>query len=862
MKKIFLILEFLFYASVCAAQVNDDFSDGDLTNNPQWTPDFASHWTVDNGRLRSNSSTASSSFFITTPSVKALEARWEILVTLQFNTSSANYVDVYLTSDQSNLLSLTNSGYFVRIGGTPDEISLYKMNSGTTTLLINGTDGITNSSNNTIRIKVIRDATNTWTLERDATGGTNYFLEGSANDNSFTSSNFFGIRIQQSTASFFNKHFFDDIYAGEIIFDDDPPILEQVLVISSNQLSLQFNEPLLPATAQEITNYIASNGLDNPEIAALLSDEKTVQLTFSEAFQNGVMNELSVTGIKDASGNMIIPIAKPFLFFEPKPVVPKDLIITEIFADPLPTVGLPDAEFVELYNRSSHPVDMSGWTLSDASSTAQFPSQLILPGQYWIITANATAQQFTPLGNVLGVPNFPTLNNSEETLLLRTPDKVLIDSIQYNLNWYRDEEKAAGGWSLELIDINNPCGEEDNWTASENDNGGTPGKVNSVNGNKPDVTGPKLLSVLVATPQELLLVFDEKLEKSLSPDWFTIEPAIEIVAASHSSLSLREVRLTLGAPLAARVRYLLTISNLQDCSGNFIQTGFNQMEFALPEQALPGDVLINEVLFNPRPGGVDFVEIFNASDKYLNLKNWVLGNYENELLSNTRILSSSDVLFTPKTYLAITSDGTILKNEYPLAVETNFKIIPIPSMNDDAGSIGVATETGEIIDSFQYDENMHSPLLKESEGVSLERISFSEPTNIRDNWKSASSAAGFATPGYLNSNARGDGQVDENEVSIEPEIFSPNQIGQDFAKINYKFDQAGWVANIKIADAQGREIKEIANNETLSLEGFFRWDGDRQDGSKARRGYYVVWFEAYSLDGTVKTFRKRVVIGQ
>lgn len=862
MKKIFLIPGFLFYASVCAAQVNDDFSDGDLTNNPQWTTDLTSNWTVDNGQLRSNSATVSSSFFITTPSVKALDARWEILVTLQFNTSSANYVDVYLTSAQSNLLSLTNSGYFVRIGGTPDEISLYKMNSGTATILINGTDGITNSSNNTIRIKVIRDATDTWTLERDATGGTNYFLEGSVTDNSVTTSNYFGIRIQQSTASFFNKHFFDEIYAGEIIFDDDPPLLEQVSVISSDQLSLQFNEPLLPATAQEITNYVASNGLDNPEIAAIQADEKTVQLTFSEAFQNGVLNELSVSGIKDAFGNLIIPVAKPFLFFEPKPVQPKDLIITEIFADPLPVIGLPEAEFVELYNRSDHPVDLSGWTLSDATSSAVFPSQLILPGQYWILTANATAQQFTSLGNVLGVPNFPTLNNSEETLLLRTPNHVLIDSIQYNLTWYRDEEKTAGGWSLELIDLNNPCGEEDNWTASENENGGTPGKVNSVNGNKPDLTGPKLLSLSVVTPQELLLVFDEKLEKSLRSDWFSIEPSIEIVAANYTSPSLREVKLALGVSLAARVRYLLTISNLQDCSGNFIQDGFNKMELALPEPALPGDVLINEVLYNPRSGGVDFVEIFNASDKYLNLKNWVLGNYENELLSNIRILSSSDVLFSPNAYLAVTSDGTILKNEYPLAVETNFMITPIPSMNDDAGSIGVATETGEIIDSFQYDEDMHSPLLKEVEGVSLERISFSEPTNNRDNWKSASSAAGFATPGYLNSNARGDDQVDENEVTIDPEIFSPNRTGQDFAKINYKFDQAGWVANIKIADAQGREIKEIANNETLGSEGFFRWDGDRQDGSKARMGYYVVWFEVFSLDGTVKTFRKRVMIGQ
>jgi flagellar hook assembly protein FlgD len=104
--------------------------------------------------------------------------------------------------------------------------------------------------------------------------------------------------------------------------------------------------------------------------------------------------------------------------------------------------------------------------------------------------------------------------------------------------------------------------------------------------------------------------------------------------------------------------------------------------------------------------------------------------------------------------------------------------------------------------------------------------------------------------------------LDENEVHIEPEIFSPSVPGQDFARINYRFDQTALAANVKIVDQQGRVIKVIANNETLGFEGFFRWDGDRDDGSKARMGYYFVWFETFDLTGTVKTYRKRVVIGR
>jgi flagellar hook assembly protein FlgD len=100
----------------------------------------------------------------------------------------------------------------------------------------------------------------------------------------------------------------------------------------------------------------------------------------------------------------------------------------------------------------------------------------------------------------------------------------------------------------------------------------------------------------------------------------------------------------------------------------------------------------------------------------------------------------------------------------------------------------------------------------------------------------------------------------EGEVTIVPEIFLPIFGQPDFTEIRYNFNQGGRVANIKIVDHQGREIKVIANNETLATNGFYRWDGDREDGTKARPGYYVVWFEIFDADGIVETYRKRVVV--
>lgn len=860
MKKLFIIPAIIFSLSGYS-QVADTFSDGDLTNSPTWTPDLASNWVVANNQLRSNSSVASSSFYITTPSAKATNGQWEFWVNLQFNTSSTNYVDIYLTSELSNLSSATNNGYFVRIGGTPDEISLYKMTAGVASILINGTDGITNSSNSTLRIKVIRDVNNLWTLERDAVGGTNYVLEGNATDNTFTTSNFFGIRIQQSTASFFNRHFFDDIYAGEIILDTEPPLLQQLQVLSNTQLSLLFSEKMSSSTAQDVSHYNATNGLGNPASAILQTDEKTVILTFAQSFSSGITNQLTISGVADLVGNSVTSIAQSFFFFQPQPVNNKDIIITEIFADPSPQIGLPDAEFIELYNRSNNAVDLAGWKFSDGSSIAVFPTKIVLPGEYWIVCANTNTSLFTPFGKTVGVSNFPTLNNSSDILTLRTSTNQTIDSVSYALSWYKDLDKQEGGWTLELIDVNNTCGEDNNWVASEDAKGGTPGKVNSVNANKPDLIGPRLISIAAIQSSELRLTFDEKLEKPLTGVLFELNPVVTIGQAQFISSSLREIKLILSQPLVPKQLYTIEVKNLRDCAGNFIQSEFSKLSFALPETAAIGDVLLNEILFNPRPGGVDFVEIVNISDKFINLKNWSLANRPEESIVNSRIITSQDFILSPGSFLVCSSDGVILKNQYPLSVDKNFLKTTIPSMNDDTGSIALVSPEGMLMDYFVYLDDYHTPLLKDKEGVSLERISLTQ-MNTSSNWKSANASVGFATPGYLNSNTRLENSIDENAVQIVPEIFSPNVPGQDFAQINFKFDRSGLIAQIKIVDLQGRVIKELANNETLALNGSYRWDGDRTEGDKARMGYYFVWFEVLDLDGTVKTFRKRVVIGQ
>lgn len=159
-----------------------------------------------------------------------------------------------------------------------------------------------------------------------------------------------------------------------------------------------------------------------------------------------------------------------------------------------------------------------------------------------------------------------------------------------------------------------------------------------------------------------------------------------------------------------------------------------------------------------------------------------------------------------------------------------------------------------------YSDNQHSPFLKDTEGVSLERVDINSPTSNKSNWHSASVSNGYATPGFKNGSALENNF--EEAISVQPEIFSPLAGQPDFAMIAYNLDHAGYVANIKIVNQQGRVIKTVAENELLGTDGFFTWRGDTIEGAKATVGAYMVWFEAFDDRGNVVTLKKRVVIAE
>ena len=860
--KSFLATTCLFFVGLLTgfAQLTDNFTDGDFTNSPSWNGD-GGLFTIASGELNSQSPGAAT-YYLSTPSALASDAQWEFFIDLQFATSGANFVDVYLMSDATDL-NTTSNGYFIRLGGTSDEISLYSMVGGASTIIIDGVDGLINSSSsNPFNIRVTRDVSNLWNLAYDDGATGSFISAGTVTDASINSSSFFGVLIEQSSAaSAVNGHFFDNFIVGNIPVDLTPPNINSVAVVSITQLDVLFSEPVNQTTAEASSNYFASSGLGNPTTAVQDgSNPALIHLTFPTPFTNGQVDTLTIQNIEDLSVNTMITETQTFMYFVSAIPSYRDVVINEIFADPTPQLGLPAADFIELYNASDSIFDLNGWVFSDAAASEALGTYILLPGEYVVIADDNYTFDFSVYPNVLFVASFPALNISGDDLTLQDNLSNTIDQVSYSDSWYQDAIKDDGGYSLEQINPTIPCVNSSNWTGANITAYGTPGTINSVYDGTPDVTSPSIITSDVLSATTVDLCFDETIDTSnIVLSQFSCSGGITvtnlIIYPSANCISL-----TLSPVIDTGIVYTLTLNGMGDCSGNLVSNSTTQI--ILPHTGAIGDLIINEVLFNPFTGGDDFVEIYNNSEKYLDLYNWKLANWDDGIIDNFKAITIHK-LMRPGDYIVLTKDSSDIQSNYLNAIFGNFvQLASLPTYSNDSGTVYLILPDldSTVCDYFSYDEDLQFGLINNPDGISLERIDFNRPTNESTNWHSAAESVGWATPGLENSQYY-PGQITSDAVSVEPEIFSPDNDGfDDILNINYTMSNPGFVGSVIIFDANGRIIRSLVQNELLAATGTISWDGLNNKREKARIGMYIVYFEVFDLEGNVSGVKKTCVV--
>jgi hypothetical protein len=837
------------------AQWSENFSDGDFITNPVWEGN-TDRFTAVKNVLQLNAEAEAGTAELTTPSHLLVNGSWKFTVAMNFNPSGSNYVRVYLSSNSSSLSSPLN-GYYAMIGGATDEISLYRQEGTTRIKIIDGADGMVNSSAVTVGIAIVHNEASGWTLSCDPGLTGDFVTVGTSDDVPTFTPEYFGVQCVY-TATRATGFSFDNFQLdGPVTEDNTPPTIAGVTVIDSSLIAISFSKSVEESTCLQKSNYLLGPTDQEPFSTSISADHKTVLLGFDPPMVNGVKHILSIRGIRDAADNEMVPILMPVMYFRARPHQPDDVVFSEVFADPSPPQSLPEEEFVELFNRSENAINLRDWTITDGSTIAVLPDHVLAAGEYLIVTRDRAKTEFDVHGTTVGLIEFPSLNNSGDLLQLTDDNGATIDSIIYSDSWYHDSVKKNGGWTMELIDPDNLCGDVDNWAASMSATGGTPGRLNSVDADNPDLTAPQISSVIPIGRDTVRIVWNERLSNELpSVQNFSFSPPLTIRTIEFHNPSLRETDIILGSTLIPSTEYSMHVSGVGDCSGNKIENA--EVRFALPERAVPGDVVINEILFDPTSTGVDFVELWNISGKFIDLSTLRLAKPVGNSFEEIKPIAAGNVLLSPNAILVATTEPDVIRSEYIRSIDKPMIACELPPLPDDEGSIALLGESDTLLDVVTYSSNLHSPFLENVEGVSLERISVDRSIPSTENWKSAASWSGYATPGDQNSNFRDHRSFGAN-VQVMPESFAPRE-GQ-FTQIWYSFAKPGLMANVNVFDSQGRALKTLAKAELLGTAGFIRWDGDSDEGVPLRTGAYMIVFEVFDRDGVVSRTRKRVVIG-
>ncbi len=541
------------------------------------------------------------------------------------------------------------------------------------------------------------------------------------------------------------------------------------------------------------------------------------------------------------------------------------VVFTEIMADPVPSTGLPGYEYLEICNRGSIPLHLGGWKLVIGKYERILNDEVINPDEYIILCDSNVDSLYSIYGHTLPVDGFPAILNTGQTITLKTMSETIVHSVTFSDRWYRTSTGKEGGHSLEIIDVNNPCGGAANWCESVNPKGGTPGSENTVSDNNPDLRAPALLRVTLPADSSVMIHFSESMDcRTLQArENYSINNGIfhpDHVYALEPDFT--KALLIYPVKFRPDLRYTITVLNtLEDCAGNNLG-GTTFYEFSLPQSPEASDIVINEIMFHPAEGFGEFVELYNRSDKTLDMAcmKLSLADFTSGEIQNSIDFGEYPFILSPKTFAVVTKYEDMLPGEVrfqrPGVILTHPGLFSLP---DKEGLIILADSDLQTIDECNYSNKMHDSMLRETEGVSLERVDPQSPSSDTENWHSAAATAGYSTPGLRNSQMTSG--KNNQTVTLLPEVFSPDGDGvDDILTIQLHLDEPGWYGTLRLFDMRGALVNTIITNSLLGTDQLFTWDGATADDKPAEIGLYLLFGELYNPLGEIKKFKKVITL--
>ena len=529
-----------------------------------------------------------------------------------------------------------------------------------------------------------------------------------------------------------------------------------------------------------------------------------------------------------------------------------------------------ELEFIEVLNISSSTLNICSYTFADARNVEHIICEgtIVVPPMGLIILARdgealeRIFQGTTPITP----PTWPALNNSGDTVQLYQNGQV-VESVSYLSNWGRRDV------SLERKDPAGPSDRQLNWGPSMSVAGATPGAKNSIFA--PDLTPPSPVLAEVQNTTQIFVAWDEFIDTSV------IEPSnFRVFQMQPRSISiLTDSTILLSFPGEVNGTQLLA-RNISDLANNRL------LNESIPLSYVPAenDLSITEIMYDPLDDDFDnmanqpeYIELYNASGKYLSLRSITLAGEKDEM-NNARIITPNTdyQVLPPSSYALIyaapsdASSPDLLQNPFPAI---SFYLPSISFLSVDRSTLSfsnsgdfvcISSTLKECLTSFTYSPSWHHPTLASTKGISLERRSLSAPVEQSSNWSSSVDRSG-GTPGWRNSILSSSPQVEENNfITLSPEVFSPDGDGINDAltiALHPPFSPAS--IRVRIFDTYGRKVRSIVPQDLVGPETSYVWDGLDDAGNPLETGIYIFLVEMLDItSGSAMTIKKTAVLAR
>jgi hypothetical protein len=471
------------------------------------------------------------------------------------------------------------------------------------------------------------------------------------------------------------------------------------------------------------------------------------------------------------------------------------VVINEIHYNPASAQGDDTLyEFLELYNSSATPADLSGWQFDQGISHLFAPGSEIAGHGYLVLAVDAAAcEAYYGISDVVEWDG-GALSNSGEALRLVDAGLVIVDELSFDDGGCWPGAPDGDGPSLELI---NPALDNalcENWAASTGF--GTPGAQNSA---YTSLTGPPLITSVLRDP--VAPSFDELVTVTAT---VIDEGAVTLVQLEVLVDGLPvgiDPMLPLGGdlfegsiaaqPAGSLVEY--RVLALDDDSDSAVSDWFS---YSVAAGTV--DIVINEIHYNGPEAGTDvteFVELYNNGGATVDLEGWSFTGFT--------FTFPAGVLLAPGEYLVVAVDAAAFFAFYGF----------LPDFEWESGALSNGGELlllsdawGNVMDSVEYDDGGAWPNEPDGFGPSLELIDPSLDNALASSWQASHVDGG--TPRAANS------QPIAVEALEQPAVFSlgaawPNPFNP-VTNLRFQLPETA-PASLRVYDLMGREVAVLAS---------------------------------------------------